>query len=89
MGAAIITVVLALSGYLVTYLNSLRLTPRQERLTRVNRQLSKFYGPLLALTEINCRVYRAFSERHPRPDDRSPLQHGPDDRPAGTPSTSR
>ncbi|WP_328463940.1 hypothetical protein [Streptomyces sp. NBC_00448] len=76
MGAAITTVVLAFVGYLVTYLNGLRLSQRQERLARVNRQLSEFYGPLLALTEINSRVYKAFSERHPRPDGRSPLQHG-------------
>ncbi|WP_432180514.1 hypothetical protein [Streptomyces sp. NBC_00063] len=81
MTAAIITVVLAFAGYLVTYLNSLRLTQRQERLARVNRQLSEFFGPLLALTEINSQVYSAFSERHPRPDGRSPLQHGPDELP--------
>ncbi|MFJ6569274.1 hypothetical protein ACIQNU_17795 [Streptomyces sp. NPDC091292] len=81
MNAAIITVGLAFAGYLVTYLNSLRLTQRQERLARVSRQLSEFYGPLLALTEINSRVYGTFSERHPRPDGRSPLQHGPDELP--------
>lgn len=81
MDAAITTVCLAFAGYLVTYLNSLRLTQRQERLARVNRQLSEFYGPLLALTEINSRVYRAFGERHPRPDGRSPLQHGPAEMP--------
>ncbi|MEU7042733.1 hypothetical protein AB0A77_16945 [Streptomyces varsoviensis] len=81
MNAAIITVGLAFTGYLVTYLNSLRLTQRQERLARVNRQLSEFYGPLLALTEINSRMYHAFSERHPRPDGRSPLQHGPEEMP--------
>ncbi|WP_433889872.1 hypothetical protein [Streptomyces sp. CA-111067] len=78
MWAAIITVGLAFAGYLVTYLNSLRLEQRKERLARVNRQLSEFYGPLLALTEINSRVYKGFSERHPRPDGRSPLQHGAD-----------
>jgi hypothetical protein len=43
--------------------------------------LSEFYGPLLALTEINSRVYKGFSERHPRPDGRSPLLHGPDEMP--------
>ncbi|MFD9882640.1 hypothetical protein ACFWZT_14445 [Streptomyces alboflavus] len=81
MGAAIITVVLAFVGYLVTYLNGLRLTQRQERLARVNRQLSELYGPLLALIEINSRMYTAFSERYPRPDGRSPLQHAPDEMP--------
>lgn len=81
MGAAILTVALAFAGYLLTYLNGLRLAQRQERLARVNRQLGEFYGPLLALTETNSRVYGAFSERHPRPDGRSPLQHGPDETP--------
>ncbi|MEU9318376.1 hypothetical protein [Streptomyces sp. NPDC048295] len=81
MSATIITVGPAFAGYLVTYLNGLRLAQRQERLARVNRQLSEFYGPLLALTEINSRVCRAFSQRHPRPDGRSPLQHGPDELP--------
>ncbi|MFE0105255.1 hypothetical protein [Streptomyces sp. NPDC059009] len=81
MGAAITTVLLAFVGYLVTYLNGLRLAQRQERLARINRQLSELYGPLLALTEINSRVYGAFSDRHPRPDGRSPLQHAPDETP--------
>ncbi|MFE7467992.1 hypothetical protein ACFU6R_28310 [Streptomyces sp. NPDC057499] len=81
MSAAIVTIGLAFAGYLVTYLNGLRLAQRQERLARVNRQLSEFYGPLLALVEINNRVYRAFAERHPRPDGRSPMDQGPEELP--------
>lgn len=81
MGAAILTVVLAFTGYAVTYLNNLRLAQRQERLARVNRQLAELYGPLLALTEANSRLFTAFTERHPRADGRSPLQHGPDAEP--------
>lgn len=85
MSAAIVTVVLAFAGYAVTYLNSLRLAQRQERLERVNRQLGELYGPLLALTETDSRMWHAFAERHPRPDGRSPLQHG--DGPGETPPT--
>ncbi|SEP01110.1 hypothetical protein [Actinacidiphila rubida] len=81
MNAAIVTVALAFAGYLMTHWSSRRLAQRQERLTRVNRQLGEFYGPLLAITEINNRVYHAFAERHPRPDGRSPLQHGPLEQP--------
>lgn len=67
MIAAVVTVALAFAGYVATYLNGLRLTQRQERLTRVNRQLGDFYGPLLALTEANARTFAAFVERHARP----------------------
>ncbi|MER6468031.1 hypothetical protein [Streptomyces collinus] len=51
----VVTIGLAFVGYVVTYLNGLRLTQRQERLARVNRQLSDLYGPLFALTEANSR----------------------------------
>ncbi|MFC8228906.1 hypothetical protein [Streptomyces sp. NPDC057287] len=76
MTAVIVTVGLAFVGYLVTYLNSLRLSQRQERLARVNRQLSDFYGPLFSLTEASGRTFAAFAERHARPDGRSPFDHG-------------
>lgn len=76
-----VTVVLAFAGYLVTYWSGRRLSQRQERLNRVNRQLSEFYGPLLALTETDSRLYHAFAQRHPRSDGRSPLQHGPEESP--------
>ncbi|MFC9748962.1 hypothetical protein [Streptomyces niveus] len=64
MIATAITVGLALLGYVATYLNSLRLSQRQERLSRLNRQLSDLYGPLFALTESNSRTYSAFMDPH-------------------------
>jgi hypothetical protein len=73
MIAVVVTIGLAFAGYVVTYLNGLRLSQRTERLARVNRQLSDFYGPLFALTEANSRTYRAFYERHARPGGRSPF----------------
>lgn len=75
MPAIVATVALAFTGYLATYLNSLRLTQRQERLERVNRQLSEFYGPLIALTESNRQIFDAFAQGHVRPDGHSPFQH--------------
>jgi hypothetical protein len=75
MIAVVVTVGLAFVGYVATYLNGLRLTQRQERLTRVNRQLSDLYGPLFALTESNSRVFGAFIERNARSDGRSPFDH--------------
>ncbi|MFB9237686.1 hypothetical protein ACFFWC_19355 [Plantactinospora siamensis] len=74
MAAAVLAVSLAFVGYLATYLNGLRLAQRQERLSRVNRQLAEFYGPLLALTQSNRRIFEEFSRRHQRPDGRSPFR---------------
>ncbi|WP_406447386.1 hypothetical protein OG782_01095 [Streptomyces sp. NBC_00876] len=59
----------------MVYLNGLRLSQRQERLARTNRQLSDFYGPLFALTEANSRIFNAFLERNSRSDGRSPFVH--------------
>lgn len=75
MTTVIVTVGLAFVGYLTTYLNGLRLAERQARLTRVNQQLSDFYGPLFALMEANSRTYDTFSEEYARPDGRDPFRH--------------
>ncbi|KOV92870.1 hypothetical protein [Streptomyces sp. NRRL B-3648] len=75
MIAVVVTIGLAFVGYVVTYLNGLRLAQRQERLARVNRQLSDLYGPLFALTEANARTFGAFLERHARPGGESPFAH--------------
>ncbi|MDX3246584.1 hypothetical protein [Streptomyces sp. ME18-1-4] len=75
MVAVVVTIGLAFVGYVVTYLNGLRLSQRHERLARVNRQLSDFYGPLFALTEANSRVFGAFMEGNARADGRSPFAH--------------
>ncbi|MFK0017616.1 hypothetical protein [Streptomyces sp. NPDC091027] len=75
MITVVVTIALAFAGYVATYLNGLRMSQRQERLARLNRQLSDFYGPLFALTEANGRIFAAFGERNARPDGRSPFAH--------------
>ncbi|MFI6896695.1 hypothetical protein ACIBM4_21550 [Streptomyces sp. NPDC050256] len=75
MITVVVTIALAFTGYAATYLNGLRLAQRQERLARLNRQLSDFYGPLFSLTEANSRIFGAFMERNARPDGRSPFVH--------------
>ncbi|MFE3629932.1 hypothetical protein [Streptomyces goshikiensis] len=75
MATVIVTVGLAFIGYLATYLNGLRLAQRQAGLTRVNQQLSEFYGPLFALMEANSRTYDTFAEKYARPDGRDPFNH--------------
>jgi hypothetical protein len=73
MAAAIVAIVLAFLGYLATYVNGLRLAQRHERLSRVNRQLTEFYGPLLALTQSNRRIFEEFVTRHHRAGGVSPF----------------
>lgn len=41
----IVTILLALGGYLVTYQQKLRLTRRKERLDLINKRLDEFYFP--------------------------------------------
>jgi hypothetical protein len=63
--AVVVTVVLALIGYVVKYLNDLRLAVRKDRLDRVNRQLSDLYGPLFALDAAGDRLWQEFRARYP------------------------
>jgi hypothetical protein len=56
----IVTILLAFSGYLVTYLNSLRLSQRSERLERISRQLGELYGPLYGLIDAETAVFKVF-----------------------------
>lgn len=59
-----IPVVLAFLGYIVTYINNLRLSQRVERLERVNKQLSEFYGPLFAMAHASQMAWRAFRKKY-------------------------
>lgn len=56
----IVTVVLALAGYIATYLNNLRLEQRKAKLERVNRQLKELYGPLLSLVSALNATWKGF-----------------------------
>lgn len=58
----IVTVGVALLGYVATYLNNLRLAQRKDRLDRVDRQLRELYGPLLALASASTSTWEAFIE---------------------------
>jgi hypothetical protein len=71
IGAAItlsITVLLALTGYLVTYVINLRLARRKDRLERISRQLSEFYGPLYALQDATNRAWQEMPATNRLPD---------------------
>jgi hypothetical protein len=58
MTAALVTIAVAVIGYIGTYGNNLRLAQRERRLERINRQLAELYGPLLARIEANHRAVR-------------------------------
>lgn len=59
-----VTIGLAFLGYLITYLNNLRLTQRKDRLDRVNRQLGEFYGPLFALDHASYIARQKFLQKY-------------------------
>jgi hypothetical protein len=61
---AFVDVVVAVIGYFVTYRTNLSLAQRNDRLERINRQLSEFYGPLLALTRSSDQSRQAFRKRY-------------------------
>ena len=62
--ALIVTVLLAMAGYAIKYLNDVRLAQRKDRLDRINRQLSELYGPLFALNLAVGRLWQEFRFRH-------------------------
>ena len=64
---ALVGVVAAVLGYFVTYWTNHRLAQRNDRLERINRQLSEFYGPLLALTRSSGQSWQAFRQRYRPP----------------------
>jgi hypothetical protein len=64
---ALVGVVAAVLGYFVTYGTNLRLAQRNDRLERINQQLTEFYGPLLALTRSSGQSWQAFRQRYRPP----------------------
>jgi hypothetical protein len=61
---ALIGVLVAAVGYFIKYRTDLKLAQRIDRLERINRQLSEFYGPLLALTRSSDESWKAFRKRY-------------------------
>jgi hypothetical protein len=57
-------VTLSVTVFVATYLNNLRLARRKDRLDRVSKQLSDFYGPLLALSRAADRSWVGFMDRY-------------------------
>jgi hypothetical protein len=56
----VVGVLLALTGYVVTYLINLRIAQRADRLKYVNKQLEEFYGPLYVMSRTGRVLFDAF-----------------------------
>jgi hypothetical protein len=54
------SIVAAFAGFVAAYVNNLRLARRKDRLDRVSRQLSEFYGPLLSLVSTGNATWSVF-----------------------------
>ena len=69
--AAVLTIVLAFAGYLMTFLSTRMMARRADRLSLVNQRLNQFYGPLYVATIAGNIAYRSLldkqgkSECHP------------------------
>ena len=61
--AAILTIVLAFAGYLVTFLGTRMMARRADMLSLVNQRLNEFYGPLYVATVAGNTAYRSLLEK--------------------------
>lgn len=61
--AVILTVILALGGYLITSISAHMLARRQDKLRLVNERLNEFYGPLYVASEAGNIAYRSLLNR--------------------------
>ena len=57
-----VTVLVAVGGYATKYWHDLRISERKDRLERLNRQLSEFYGPLYALSLAGAAAFDALAK---------------------------
>ncbi len=58
--AAVLTVVLAFLGYLLTYLGTRLMARRADMLKLVDQRLNEFYGPLYVASQAGNIAYRAL-----------------------------
>jgi hypothetical protein len=61
--AAVLTIILAFVGYLVTFLGSRVLARRADRLKLVNKRLNQFYGPLYVASQAGNSAYRSLLKK--------------------------
>ena len=64
--AAVLTIVLAFAGYLMTFLSTRMMARRADRLRLVNQRLNEFYGPLYVATVAGNIAYRSLLRKQGR-----------------------
>lgn len=58
--AVVLTVLVALAGYVITSLSTHMLARRRDKLDLVNKRLNEFYGPLYVASEAGNIAYRSL-----------------------------
>jgi hypothetical protein len=61
--AAMLTIILAFAGYLITFLSARMLARRRDKLDLVNKRLNEFYGPLYVASEAGDIAYRSLLKK--------------------------
>ena len=61
--AAGLTVILALFGYLATFMSAQVLALRKDKLDLINRRLNEFYGPLYVASQAGNIAYRSLLQK--------------------------
>jgi hypothetical protein len=61
--AAVVTILLALVGYLATFMSAQMLARRRDKLELVNRRLNEFYGPLYVASQAGNIAYRSLLKK--------------------------
>ena len=61
--AAVLTIVLAFAGYLVTFMATRMRDRRRDRLRLVNKRLNEFYGPLYVASKAGHIAYRSLLKK--------------------------
>jgi hypothetical protein len=65
----VVTIAVAFSGYLATYVNNRLIARAKDRLELVNKRLNEFYGPLYVANRAGRIAYLSLCEKF----DRSPI----------------
>ena len=78
----IVTIVLALTGYFLTYLNNLRLAKRADSLKLITTQIDELYGPLYVITQTGQILFQALRAKRLREGNSEVEEDAPDSPPA-------
>jgi hypothetical protein len=61
--AAILTILVAFTGYALTFLSAHMLARRRDKLELVNKRLNEFYGPLYVASQAGNIAYRSLLKK--------------------------